>query len=77
VDGKVLADLFIWNMVIDGFFWADLLSNFRLAYVDQTATMIRDGPKIAKHYLATWFTADLLACIPFDLVRGWGWEGLE
>ena len=41
---------------------------FRTAYVDHTATMVRDGPKIARHYLATWFTVDLLACIPFDLV---------
>jgi hypothetical protein len=57
-----------WDWVVDAFFWCDLFSNFRVAYIDDTATMIRDGPKIATHYLSTWFLIDLLSCIPFDQI---------
>ena len=46
----------------------DLLLNFRSAYIDQTATTIRDGATIARVYLKTWFTLDLLACVPFDAI---------
>ena len=63
-----------WNWAIDAFFWMDLLSNFRTAYVDATATLIRSGAEIAKHYLHTWFPIDLLACIPFTEVRWALWS---
>ena len=65
---RLMTDLLIWDYVIDGFFWADLFSNFRVAYIDHTATMVREGGQIARHYLATWFVIDLLACVPFDQI---------
>ncbi|GAX76129.1 hypothetical protein CEUSTIGMA_g3572.t1 [Chlamydomonas eustigma] len=60
----VIQSLDDWDWVLDAMFWCDLLSNFRTAYVDETATMIRDGSKIARYYLRTWFTIDLLASVP-------------
>jgi hypothetical protein len=36
---------------IDAVFWVDISINFRTAYIDHTATTIRDGGEIASHYI--------------------------
>ncbi|KAL6749390.1 hypothetical protein V8C86DRAFT_2849289 [Haematococcus lacustris] len=54
------------NFGIDGLFAIDICLNYRTAYVDHTATLIRDGKKIAAHYTRTWFLVDLVATVPFD-----------
>lgn len=42
--------------------------NFRTAYIDATATLVRDGSQIARHYSHTWFPVDFVATFPFDAV---------
>lgn len=37
--------------LIDACFWVDVCLNFRTAYIDHSANMVRDGAKIAGHYI--------------------------
>lgn len=58
------------NMVdytIDGIFFSDLCLSSRLSYFDgnRDAWMVIPS-KIYRQYLTTWFTVDLLSCLPFD-----------
>jgi potassium voltage-gated channel Eag-related subfamily H protein 6 len=53
---------------IDSAFAIDILLNFRTAYIDATATLVRDGARIAAHYSRTWFPIDVVATFPFDAV---------
>ncbi|KAG2450742.1 hypothetical protein HYH02_004579 [Chlamydomonas schloesseri] len=57
--------------LIDACFWVDVCLNFRTAYIDHSANMVRDGAKIAGHYIRTWFFVDLVASIPFDIIVLW------
>ncbi|GFR48528.1 hypothetical protein Agub_g10423 [Astrephomene gubernaculifera] len=57
--------------LVDACFWVDIGLNFRTAYVDHSANMVRDGGKIAAHYIRTWFFVDLSASIPFDVIVLW------
>eukprot|EP00198_Chlamydomonas_reinhardtii_P002372 XP_001691708.1 predicted protein [Chlamydomonas reinhardtii] len=57
--------------LIDACFWVDVCLNFRTAYIDHSANMVRDGAKIAGHYIRTWFFVDLVASIPFDVIVLW------
>jgi hypothetical protein len=61
----VAKNMIILGIVINVLFWLDLVSNFRLAYYDSTATLIRSGSEIARAYLKLWFWIDLCACIPW------------
>lgn len=67
--GKIGGDkLEIFDYLVDAIFWIDIGLNFRTAYVDHAANMIRDGRKIAQHYLVTWFPIDLPASVPFEAI---------
>ncbi|GLI64818.1 hypothetical protein VaNZ11_008225 [Volvox africanus] len=57
--------------IVDACFWLDIALNFRTAYIDHSANMVRDGAKIATHYIRTWFFVDLTASIPFDVIVLW------
>ncbi|KXZ48358.1 hypothetical protein GPECTOR_28g765 [Gonium pectorale] len=57
--------------IVDACFWVDIALNFRTAFIDHSANMVRDGGKIASHYLRTWFFVDLTASVPFDVIVLW------
>jgi hypothetical protein len=54
--------------VIDVLFALDVFYTFRTSYVDDQAIVVRDGAKIAKHYLQTWFPIDILASLPLEYI---------
>ena len=54
-----------FSIVMDLWFVADLLLNFRTGYVDHGATVM-DSKKIAQNYLKTWFAIDFVASIPWE-----------
>ena len=54
---------------MDFMFLFDMAAAFNTAYYsadDDAYVTIR--PLIARHYLATWFTVDLLSTVPWDLL---------
>ncbi|KAK6638166.1 hypothetical protein RUM44_008594 [Polyplax serrata] len=48
--------------------FADIILNFRTTYVSKKGEVVSNSKSIAYNYLKTWFTVDLLAALPFDLV---------
>lgn len=49
----------------------DVVINFRTAYMDtEKHILVEDYDLIMKNYFFGWFTADLLACIPFEVIVG-------
>lgn len=58
----------IINLHVDFMFVIDVVINFRTTYVQgRSAKVVCDPKKIARHYLKTWFIADFISAIPFDL----------
>ncbi|KAK2702001.1 potassium voltage-gated channel subfamily H member 7-like [Artemia franciscana] len=49
-------------------FIIDILINFRTTFVNANDEVVSHPAKIAVHYLKGWFTIDLVAAIPFDLL---------
>jgi hypothetical protein len=54
--------------IIDVLFALDVFYTFRTAYIDNQGEMVRDGGKIATHYLSSWFPIDVLASMPLEYV---------
>jgi hypothetical protein len=61
-------EIFWLDNVIDSFFAADIILNFRTALVTYDGQLIVDTKKIAFQYLNKWFLVDLVATIPFELI---------
>ncbi|XP_028401335.1 potassium voltage-gated channel subfamily H member 6-like isoform X2 [Dendronephthya gigantea] len=58
----------IINLHVDFMFVIDVIINFRTTYVQgRSAKVVSNPKKIARHYLKTWFFADFISAIPFDL----------
>lgn len=58
------------NYFIDISFFFDMLMIFNSAYYDEEYNEITDRKVIAKLYLKGWFTIDLFAVLPFDILFG-------
>jgi hypothetical protein len=56
------------NYSIDCFFFVDILVIFNSSYHDDDFNIVEDRKQIAKQYLQGWFTLDLLAIMPFDVL---------
>ncbi|MBF0590040.1 MAG: ion transporter, partial [Magnetococcales bacterium] len=60
-----------WSFALDivwtCFFVVDIFLNFRHPYLEN-GELITDKKDTARHYLRGWFSLDLLATIPFDLL---------
>ena len=68
----------IVNNIIDVFFLFDMIFSFTTAYTDEDFRVIDDRATIAKGYLKSWFLIDLLAILPFELIRrGGGGSGMN
>lgn len=78
---------YLLEVLIDVYFWIDLALGFFMAYWEPTADddyrYVVDLNKIQSEYLRSWFTVDLLACIPVDLISrniqgkatcSWSWS---
>jgi len=66
-----------FNYAIDVLFLVDILINFNTAYTSDAFDIVDDRKQIAKEYLQGWFTIDVLAIIPFDLLTAFAQEGEE
>ena len=56
-------------LIIDGLFGVDIILCFMSTYLDEEQYIeIDDRKLIAKNYLSGWFTIDLSAIFPFDII---------
>ena len=58
----------IAELIVDIMFIIDIIINFRTTYVNSKEEVVADSKRIAFHYFKGWFTIDLVAAIPFDLL---------
>jgi hypothetical protein len=60
----------VLDFLFDSLFLIDMVLTFNTGYFEDLAqeVYIDDRAMIAKHYLKTWFTVDILSTIPFDYV---------
>lgn len=56
------------NEIIDLFFLMDIFVNFNSAVYNEYMEIIDDRKQLAKRYLAGWFSIDVMAIFPFDLI---------
>ena len=62
---------FWWEVVVDVYFWIDIVINFRTAYFSDSVEreLIVDQRQIALRYLKGWFVVDLLSCMPVTYIE--------
>ena len=57
------------DQVVNFVFICDVMLNFRTGYLDvQARTLVLEPKTICRKYVTTWFGADLLASMPFDVI---------
>ena len=66
-DSSMLAETVDWT--VDVLFAVDILINFLSAIEKDDNTLITEPKEIAKLYLKTWFTFDLISVLPFSLIE--------
>lgn len=65
-----LTDPLAIKILLQVWFWTDILVAFRTTYSDLAAReQIWDWKKIGKRYLLTWFLPDLIGAIPFEFIE--------
>jgi hypothetical protein len=59
--------LWVFSIVVDVSFWADLVISFITSYPDPTTGKpVTDRGKIVKNYLTGWFLIDFVSVFPFE-----------
>ncbi|KAI4335782.1 hypothetical protein L6164_014392 [Bauhinia variegata] len=67
---KPAVPLSIIDNVVNGFFAADIVVTFFVAYLDKTTYLLVDNPKkIARKYAISWLAFDVVSIIPSELAR--------
>lgn len=56
---------FYFDIVVDILYFLDLIFNFFMAYEDGDKKLETRLKFISRSYLGSWFTLDLISCIPF------------
>lgn len=68
IGGKALRRIQVFENVVDGLFFLDVVYNFFTAYMDHHLNLVTDKRAIARNYLGTYFPIDLVSTIPFDRI---------
>ncbi|KAH8861394.1 Potassium voltage-gated channel protein eag [Schistosoma japonicum] len=57
------------DAIIDIIFGVDIVLNFHTSFVGAGGEVVADPPVIRMNYLSGWFTLDLLACLPYEILK--------
>ncbi|KAI4316292.1 hypothetical protein L6164_024286 [Bauhinia variegata] len=67
---RVKGHLATTDNVVNGFFAADIILTFFVAYLDKTTYLLIDNPKmIASRYAKSWLAFDVISTIPTEAAR--------
>jgi len=58
----------VFNYTIDFLFLIDIIVIFNTAFTNDAFEVVDNRKLIAINYIQGWFTIDLLAIVPFDLI---------
>ncbi|CAH8501323.1 unnamed protein product [Heterobilharzia americana] len=64
-----LEILTITDAIIDIIFGVDIVLNFHTSFVGAGGEVVADPSVIRMNYLSGWFTLDLLACLPYEILK--------
>lgn len=60
---------YLLDLIFEIFFALDIMINFRTTFIESKSGRLITSPKeIAKHYFKGWFTVDLIAALPFEIL---------
>jgi hypothetical protein len=62
------APWFWWDLLVDLYFITDLCISFRTAFYDNDGLLQYKTGSIVSHYLKSWFTIDVLSCLPVNYI---------
>ncbi|KAL3667215.1 hypothetical protein V7S43_007450 [Phytophthora oleae] len=65
-DVDAVGGWYVLEMIIDSFFFMDILVNFRTAYFDEERKLIYDPHALFWRYAKGWFLLDLVSTVPID-----------
>ncbi|VUZ47115.1 unnamed protein product, partial [Hymenolepis diminuta] len=57
------------DMIIEVLFIIDILLNFRTTFVSKSGQVVHHSKEIALNYIRGWFILDLIAAVPFDIIK--------
>jgi len=67
---KSKGALAIIDNAVNGFFAFDIVLTFFVAYLDKSTYLLVDDHKlIALRYAKSWLILDVIACVPYEVVR--------
>lgn len=66
---RVLEGLAMTDAIIDIIFGVDIVLNFHTSFVGAGGEVVADPSVIRLNYLSGWFTLDLLACLPYEIIK--------
>jgi CRP-like cAMP-binding protein len=56
----------VFDRIVDGVFWIDIILNFRTAWVDVEGHMCFEWKECAVSYAQGWLFVDVISCLPYD-----------
>ena len=62
-----LCSLLVVDSIVDVVFFIDIVLNFHTTYVGPNGEVVSDPKVIRTEYCKSWFTIDLLSCLPYDV----------
>ena len=67
VDGNSLSWM-LMELIVDGFFFIDMVLTFFSAYFDKLDVLVDSRQKIFWNYLKFWFIIDFVSILPLSLI---------
>ncbi|XP_063068050.1 potassium voltage-gated channel subfamily H member 5-like, partial [Engraulis encrasicolus] len=59
----------VLDSIVDVVFLVDIVLNFHTTFVGPAGEVVSDAALIRINYLKTWFSIDLLSCLPYDIIN--------
>lgn len=63
-DATVYSAVFWWELLVDCYFWIDIMLNFRTGYYNRYGKLVIDQRKVCKRYAKGWFLLDVVSVLP-------------
>eukprot|EP01043_Picozoa_sp_COSAG02_P029200 COSAG02_NODE_1806_length_10867_cov_7.575130_5_plen_748_part_01 len=60
--------IFWWEVLVDLYFWLDIVMNFRTGHYDENNELVVDQRKVCKKYLQGWFVLDFISVLPVTYI---------
>lgn len=59
----------IFDIYLDVIFLAEIICTFFIPYTNDQSRIVTDHKKIACRYMSTWFLLEVMALVPFSMLK--------